>query len=89
MLYNYYFLNFIKYIIIFNKMMKFILDLTKPIRFNTGLPNIIIKFSKYINSNYIDTTTNLHRWCHKHSEKYKDTCNWETKLDYANKDNSL
>jgi hypothetical protein len=72
--------------------MKYIAKLTKPIRFNSGLPKIIIKFSEYINNIFInnyDNTTNLHRWCHNHSEKYKDTCNWETKLDYANKDNSL
>ena len=73
--------------------MKYISSLTKPIRFNTRLPKIVIKFSEYMNNifinNYIDNTTNLHRWCHNHSDKYKHTCNWETKLDYANKDNSL
>ena len=72
----------------------FLAGLNKPIKFNTGLPYIITRLSNYINENYInenyiDNTTNLHRWCHKQSDKYRDSCNWETKLDNANRDNSL
>jgi len=70
-------------------MLKIFLELTKPIKFYSGLPKYISKLSSYINENYIDNTTNLHRWCHKQSEKYRNSCNWETKLDNANRDNSL
>ena len=67
----------------------FYIGLNKPIKFNTGLPNIIMRISNYATSNYIDNTTNLHRWCHKQSEKYEKTCDWTVKLDNANKDNSI
>ncbi len=67
----------------------YLAELNKPIKFNTGLPDIITRLSSYINNNYIDNTTNLHRWCHKQSHKYQHTCNWKTKLDSANRDNSL
>lgn len=30
----------------------------------------------------------LHRWCNTTSIRYKDTCDWEKKLDDANSDNS-
>ena len=29
----------------------------------------------------------LHRWCHRSSEKYKHTCDWQTKMDASNWDN--
>ena len=48
-----------------------------------------MRISNYATSNYIDNTTNLHRWCHKQSEKYEKTCDWTVKLDNANKDNSI
>lgn len=67
----------------------FNIQLFNQIKFNTGLPNFIFNISNYINKNYIDNHTNLHRWCHVKSDKYRYTCNWETKLDNANKDNSL
>jgi hypothetical protein len=67
----------------------FAIGLNKPIQFNTGLPYIINRVSNYINKKYIENPTNLHRWCHKQSDKYRDSCNWETKLDNANIDNSL
>lgn len=70
-------------------MLKLFFELNKPIQFYTGLPNIITKLSSYINENYIDNTTQLHRWCHINSEKYKTICDWEKKSDNANKDNSL
>ena len=70
-------------------MLKLLFELNKPIYFYSGLPKIITRISSYINENYIDNTTKLHRWCHKQSEKYQYTCKWETKLDNANRDNSL
>jgi len=70
-------------------MLKLFFELNKPIKFYNGLSNIITILSSYINKNYINNTTNLHRWCRKQSEKYQNTCKWETKLDNANRDNSL
>lgn len=70
-------------------MLKLFFKLNKPIQFYTYLPNIIPKLSSYINENDNNNNTNLHRWCHKKSEKYQYTCNWKTKLDSANIDNSL
>lgn len=70
-------------------MNKIFLLFNKPIKFDSKLPNFITKLSNFVNINYIDNTTNLHRWCHKQSEKYKNKCNWEIKLDNANTDNSL
>ena len=34
-----------------------------------------------------DNMTDLHRWCITTSPKYKNTCNWEKKLDNAGRDN--
>ena len=69
------------------KIIKYIIIMMlKAIEFRTGLPKIFIELSKYINSNYIDNTTKLHRWCHTACVKYRK---WEMKLDNANKDNSL
>ena len=34
-----------------------------------------------------DNMTNLHRWCNTTSPKYKNTCDWEKKLDNAGRDN--
>ena len=70
-------------------MWEILLEIGKPIKFKSGLPTIITRLSKYINNNYIDNTTSLHRWCHITSEKYKTKCKWETKSDNANRDNSL
>lgn len=70
-------------------MWQILLEIGKPIKFKTGLPSIITRLSKYINSNYIDNTTSLHRWCHITSEKYKTKCKWEIKSDNANRDNSI
>ena len=30
---------------------------------------------------------NLHRWCNTTSNRYKNICNWEKKLDNAQNDN--
>ena len=30
---------------------------------------------------------NLHRWCNSTSERYKNSCNWEKKLENAMMDN--
>jgi len=70
-------------------MWKILLYIQKPIKFDNGLPKFITYLSQYINYNYIDNTTQLHRWCHINSEKYKTICDWETKSDNANRDNSL
>ena len=29
----------------------------------------------------------LHRWCNNTSPRYRDTCNWEKKLEIASRDN--
>lgn len=34
-----------------------------------------------------ENTTLLHRWCNTTSPVYKDTCNWEKKLEIAQHDN--
>ena len=34
-----------------------------------------------------ENTTLLHRWCNTESPIYKNTCNWERKLDIAQLDN--
>ena len=34
-----------------------------------------------------DNMTNLHRLCNTTSPKYKNTCDWEKKLDNAGRDN--
>ena len=70
-------------------MWKILLYIQKPIKFDSGLPKFITYLSQYINYNYIDNTTQLHRWCHINSEKYKTICDWEKKSDNANRDNSL
>ena len=68
---------------------------------NFNISNIIPK--KYIEKNYlfkkideyllkISNDVNkglpkLHRWCTKTSPIYAKTCNWELKMENANKDN--
>lgn len=32
---------------------------------------------------------NLHRWCNHTSNRYKNSCNWEKKLENAVQDNCL
>ena len=46
-------------------------------------------FSYYIQKIFIsnDNLTDLHRWCNTTSPRYKDTCDWEKKLDFAGRDN--
>ena len=46
-------------------------------------------FNKIIKlfQNNQDDFTKLHRWCTIISPIYKDTCNWEKKMDMAAKDN--
>ena len=34
-----------------------------------------------------DNLTDLHRWCNTTSPKYKHTCDWEKKIDFAGRDN--
>ena len=34
-----------------------------------------------------ENTTLLHRWCNTTSPVYKNTCNWERKLEIAQSDN--
>ena len=73
----------------FYNLFLFAIGLNKPIKFYTGLPNMITILSNYINKNYIENPTNLHRWCHKECDKYRDSCDWKAKLDNANRDNTL
>lgn len=51
--------------------------------------NFYLKFynvyKNLIKSN--ENTTLLHRWCNTTSPVYKDTCNWEKKLEIAQLDN--
>ena len=47
-------------------------------------------YSIYQNFNKYDVDANLpylHRWCNSVSQRYRNTCNWEKKLDNANRDN--
>ena len=68
-------------------MLKFIFP--RPPKFNTFLPNKFYKITNILNNILDEKTTDLHRWCHKKSDKYQKTCNWQKKLDDANKDNSI
>lgn len=53
---------------------------------NTLFTRISDKIDKFFDSNY-NNMTDLHRWCNTTSPKYKNTCNWEKKLDNAGRDN--
>lgn len=58
------------------------------INFINTFPNnnkYFIKFIDYFN-NY-NSLPKLHRWCNTTSPIYKDSCNWEKKIDNANRDN--
>ncbi len=47
-------------------------------------------YSIYLNFNKYDVDADLpdlHRWCNSVSQRYRNTCNWEKKLDNANRDN--
>lgn len=44
-----------------------------------------IKFIEYFDS--YQTLPKLHRWCNTTSPIYKDKCDWEKKIDNANRDN--
>ena len=37
---------------------------------------------------FSDTRPLLHRWCHRSSPAYALTCEWEKKVDLANRDNT-
>lgn len=51
---------------------------------NRELYSIYLNFNKYdVDANL----PNLHRWCNGVSQRYRNTCNWEKKLDNANRDN--
>ena len=47
--------------------------------------NLIKIYNKLFNLN--NNFTKLHRWCTVVSPIYKNTCNWEKKMDLAAKDN--
>ena len=68
---------------------KYLKNLVTPIKFKSNLPNFINSLSNKINLYLKDNTTSLHRWCHSKSDKYKNTCIWQKKLDAANNDNNL
>jgi hypothetical protein len=36
---------------------------------------------------FVDTRPRLGRWCHVTAPNYKNACNWELKVDMANRDN--
>lgn len=47
-------------------------------------------YIKNITKYFIDVDKdlpNLHRWCNTTSNRYKNICNWEKKLDNAQNDN--
>lgn len=56
--------------------------MTSLTKYNSLFKNIIKLFS-----NNQDDFTKLHRWCTIVSPIYKDSCNWEKKMDMASKDN--
>lgn len=47
---------------------------------------IIKNFIKFLSNNQ-DDFTKLHRWCTIVSPIYKNSCNWEKKMDMASMDN--
>ncbi len=51
--------------------------------FKNSILNIYNKIFNINNNNF----TKLHRWCTIVSPIYKNTCNWEKKMDLAAKDN--
>jgi len=42
---------------------------------------------KVINIDTDKNLPNLHRWCNTASYRYKNSCDWEKKIDNANRDN--
>ena len=54
---------------------------------NNKLFNRISMTIEKLFENNNDNMTDLHRWCITTSPKYKNTCNWEKKLDNASRDN--
>ena len=47
--------------------------------------NFYNSYFRFLKNN--DNTTMLHRWCNNTSPIYKNTCNWEKKLENAQLDN--
>ncbi len=73
-----------------NNYLKYLKNIyTTPPIFKNFLPKQFTRISDWLNSKTIEYNTNLHRWCHKNSFKYKDSCNISKKIDYANNDNSF
>ena len=69
----------------YNYFNAFKLDDTFPNN-NKLFAKISSKLNKLFEDKY-DNMTNLHRWCNTTSPKYKNTCDWEKKLDNAGRDN--
>mgnify|MGYP001193329780 CR=1 FL=1 len=69
----------------FNNLNQFKPDDTFPNN-NKLFTRISMTIEKLFENNY-DNMTQLHRWCNTTSPKYKDTCDWEKKLDNAGRDN--
>ena len=69
-------------------MLEFIIrmEIKTTIRINSCLYKISSNLNKLFEDKY-DNMTNLHRWCNTTSPKYKNTCDWEKKLDNAGRDN--
>jgi hypothetical protein len=58
------------------------------INFINTFPNNNKYFIKFIDYFYnYNSLPKLHRWCNTTSPIYKDSCNWEKKIDNANRDN--
>ena len=53
---------------------------------NKLFKKISMTIEKLFDTNY-DNMTSLHRWCNTTSPKYKNSCDWEKKLDNAGRDN--
>ena len=69
----------------FNNLTKFRPDDSFPNN-NKLYARISMTIEKLFENNY-DNMTDLHRWCNTTSPKYKNTCDWEKKLDNAVRDN--
>lgn len=66
------------------------LNTFKPVDSFPNNNKLFIRISSTIDKlfkNNYDNLTDLHRWCNTTSPKYKDTCDWEKKLDNAGRDN--
>ena len=64
----------------------------KPKTFSDVSTNSLMIMVKRTIDNFVNRDIDghlpkLHRWCNNTSPRYKDTCNWEKKLEIASRDN--